>query len=740
MPARRNRGAKPSSSCSRLLAGMRHDRSDIPSLTVRRGRSPESDSVTFLGPNSSSSYMELLLQDIRYALRTLSKDRAVSAIVVACLAMGIGVNATLFSVVDGVLLQPLPFASPERLVRLNETSERLNIRRGGVSNPDLREWKEAATSFEMIGAMTARSMAIADSGEPERLLGAAISSDLFPTLGVSPALGRHFGPQDDRPGAEPVVILSDDIWQHHYQGDHSIIGRRVSVDGKPHTVVGVMPPKFAFADKNHKAWVPLAPIVDNDTRNARGLFVIGRLKPGITVERAQAELSAVAAKIAGEYPLANEGWGARVTTLKDDYIPAAMRLVIWTMMGAVTLVLMIACANVANLMLARASMRQREFSVRAALGASRARLVRQLLTECVMLGLVAAPIGVAVAYLGTWLLDQAVPPDDLPYFIHWQVNPRVIAYTVLVSALTGIIFGLAPALQAGRLNLTDIMRDGARGSGHSERRARARHVLVIIEMALALVLLVGASLFVRSFFNLQDARVGFDTSPLMTLRFYMTGESYATDRSRIQRVDDIVRRVERLPGVQSASASNFVPFSGGGGRSAAIVEGHTVAPNEAPQIGFTGVTPHFFRTIGISVVKGRDLTDAEGMSRTPLAVINETMATTLWPDGDAIGRRFHLAGVEPVEWFTVIGVEPRSRDADVRDDTPPLPVAYVPYPYGPSVTAGLMIRVGTNPTGITVAAREAIRASDPTLPLFDIRTMEDLRMGTFWQYRVFGQM
>jgi putative ABC transport system permease protein len=410
------------------------------------------------------------------------------------------------------------------------------------------------------------------------------------------------------------------------------------------------------------------------------------------------------------------------------------------MMGAVTVVLMIACANVANLMLARASMRQREFSVRAALGAGRARLVRQLLTECVMLGLVAAPIGVAVAYLGTWLLDQAVPPDDIPYFIHWQVNPRVIAYTVLVSALTGIIFGLAPALQAGRLNLIDTLRDGARGSGQSGRRARARHALVIIEMALALVLLVGASLFVRSFFNLQDARVGFDTSPLMTLRFYMTGESYATDRSRIQRVDDIVRRVESLPGVQSASASNFIPFGGGGGGGAAIVDGLTIARNEEPQIGFTGVTPHFLRTIGIALLKGRDLTDAEGMSRTPIAVINETMAKKLWPDREAIGGRFHLAGVEPVEWFTVIGVAPDIRDVGVRDATPPLPVAYVPYPYGASATAGLMIRVGANPTGITFAAREAIRASDPALPLFDIRTMEDLRTGTFWQYRVFGQM
>jgi putative ABC transport system permease protein len=681
----------------------------------------------------------MLLQDIRYAVRSLLKDRAVSAIVVACLALGIGINATLFSVVDGVLLQALPFTSPDRLVRLSETFERRNIRRSGVSYPDLRDWKEAATSFETIGAMSARSLAIADKGEPQRLRGAAISWDTFPMLGVPPALGRLFGPQDDRPGAEPVVILGDEIWQRRYHGDRGIIGRAVSIDGKPHTVIGVMPPRFAFP-QNDKAWIPLTPIVEKDARSERGLYVVGRLKPGVDATKAAGELSAIAAKIAGEYPLTSEGWGARVTPLRDDFTPASVRLIVWTMMGAVTLVLAIACANVANLMLARASMRMREFSVRAALGAGRVRLVRQLLTECITLGLFAAPIGLAVAYLGTWLLDRAVPPESIPYFIHWELNPRVITYTVIISALTGILFGLAPALQAGRLNLIETLRDGARGSGQSGRRARARHALVVVEIALSLVLLVGAALFVRSFFNLQGASVGFDTSPLMTLRFYMTGDSYSTDQSRVQRVDDIVRRVEGLPGVQSAFASSFIPLGGGGGGGSAIVDGRNVARNEEPLIGFTGVTPHFFRTIGISVTKGRDLTDAEGMSRTPVAVINETMARKLWPDVDAIGGRFRLAGVEPVEWFTVVGIAPDIRQSAPNDDTPPSPVAYVPYPYGATANTGLMIRVNTNPAGITSATREAIRGSDPALPLFDVQTMEDLRTGTFWQFRLFGQM
>ena len=313
----------------------------------------------------------MLLQDIRYALRSLLRDRIVTAIVVACLALGIGINATLFSVVDGVLLQPLPFRQPDRLVILNETFERGGIRQSGVSYQDLRDWKAAATSFEAIVATTGRSLAISDGGEPERLVGAAVSWDLFPTLGVPPAIGRPFGPEDDRPGAEPVVILSDEIWQRRYHGDRSILGRSVSVNGKPHTVVAVMPPKFAFPE-DHRAWIPLAPVVEKDPRTARGLFTIARLKPGVDLTRANTELTAIASKLGAEYPLTNEGWSARVRPLAEEFTPDDVRLVLWTMMGAVTLVLMIACANVANLMLARASMRRASsrFARRSARGAA----------------------------------------------------------------------------------------------------------------------------------------------------------------------------------------------------------------------------------------------------------------------------------------------------------------------------------------------------------------------------------
>jgi putative ABC transport system permease protein len=678
-------------------------------------------------------------QGVRHAVRSLWFDRGVSAIVVLCLALGIGVNATLFSVVDGVLIQPLPYAEPEQLVILNETFQRGGVRDAGVSYPNLRDFRTRATSFATIAALTGRSIALSDTVEPERLEGAAITWNLFPMLGVPPALGRHFNEQDDRPGAEPVLILSHEVWQRRYQGDPNIIGRGIAVNGRPHTVVAVMPPEFGFPEIQ-KAWIPLGPIAEQDLRSNRALFTVGRLKAGVDVAQARLEIASVAEGLAREFPTTSEGWSASAMPLSDEFIPDDVRLILFTMMGAVTIVLLIACANVANLMLARASGRQREFCVRAALGAGRARLVKQLLLECVLLGLAAAPLGLAIAYVGVWLLDNAVPVDMVPYYIHWEINLRAIVYTIAVSALTGLIFGMAPALHAGRLNLQEALRDGARGSGQSGRRARLRNALVVLEVAMALVLLVGASLFVRSFLNLQGANPGFDTSPLLTLRVFMTGDAYATPEQRRQRIEDVMRRIESLPGVEAAFASNYIPLSSGGGGGNVIIDGKPNEAGEEPFIRFTAVTPHMQNTMGMPVIKGRDFTDAEGASRTPVAVIDDTMAKKFWPDADPIGRRFRLTNSDTGEWFTVIGVAPDISRNNVDDDEPPLPGAFVPYPYGATTNTGITIRVAGDPASHTAAIRSEIRSADPTLPIFAIRTMEEIRTMGFWQYRLFGWM
>ena len=686
------------------------------------------------------------LRDIRYAIRSLVHDAGVSTIVILCLSLGIGVNATLFSLVDGVLIQPLPYAEPDRLLVLNESFERGGIRDAGVSYPDLKDFKERTTAFSAIVSVSGRTLALTEGDEPERLQGAAITWDLFPVLGVAPFLGRHFNPDDDRPGAEPVVMLNHEVWQRRYQGDPSLVGKSVSVNGKPHTVVGVMPPKFSFPEQQ-KIWVPLTPIAMNEARTSRNLFTFGRLKPGIDMARARDDMKSMSAALAREYPATSDGWSASANPLSDEFIPDDVRLVLYTMMGAVTIVLMIACANVANLMLARASGRQREFCVRAALGAGRGRLIKQLLIECVVLGLASAPLGLAIAYVGVWLLDQAVPVGQVPYYIHWEISARGISYTVAISALTGLIFGLAPALQAGRLNLQEALRDGARGSGQSGKRARLRNALVVLEVAMALILLVGASLFVRSFLNLQSASPGFDTEPLLTARFFMSGESYATDDLKAQRVEDVVRRVEALPGVTSAFSSNFVPLDAGGGTAHVIVDGRTYVKGEEPLILFTAVTPHLYRTMGMPILKGRDFTDNEGLGRAPVAVINETMAKKLWPDADAVGRRFHLVErdanrdvVTPDEWFTVIGVGPDIRMFDMQDDTPDYSVAYVPYRFSNFTNIGVTVRAVGDPAGLAGAVRNAIRSSDSTLPIFNVRTMEDIRRESFWQFRLFGFM
>ena len=678
-------------------------------------------------------------RDIRYAARSLVHDAGVSTIVILCLSLGIGVNATLFSVIDGVLIQPLPFAEPDRLLILDESFERGGIREAGVSYPDLVDFKERTTAFAAIVATSGRTMAITEGIEPERFQGAAITWDMFPILGVAPILGRHFNAEDDRPGAEPVVMLSHEVWQRRYQGDPSLVGRSVSVNGRPHTVIGIMPPKFNFPE-DQKIWVALGPLAINDERTARSLFAFGRLKPGADIMQAREDLKSMSAALAREYPKTSDGWSANARPLSDEFIPDDVRLVLLTMMGAVTIVLIIACANVANLMLARASGRQREFCVRAALGAGRSKLITQLLVECVLLGLASAPLGLAIAYLGVWLLDQAVPPGQVPYYIHWEISARGITYTIVVAALTGLVFGLAPALQAGRLNLQEALRDGARGSGQSGKRARLRNGLVIVEVAMALILLVGASLFVRSFLNLQSASPGFDTKPLLTARFFMSGGSYATDDLKAQRVEDVARRIEALPGVTSVFASNFVPLDAGGGSGKAIVDGRAFPPGEEPTILFTAVTPHLYKTMGMPILRGRDFTDSEGVGKTPVAVINETMAKKLWPGADAVGRRFRLVERDANEWFTVIGVGPDIRMFDMDDDTPDFSVAYVPYRFSGFANIGVTVRAAGDPAGLAGAVRNAIRSSDSTLPIFNIRTMEDLRREGFWQFRLFGFM
>jgi predicted permease len=521
---------------------------------------------------------------------------------------------------------------------------------------------------------------------------------------------------------------------NRYQGERSVIGRNVLINAEPTEIIGVMPRDFEFPE-NQKLWVPLVAHQFQFARDNHSVQAYGRLKPGVSVDQAQRDLSLVAARLAKEYPASDENWDADIRTMKDRFIPSDVTQIIFLMLGGVTLVLLIACSNVANLQLARATVRQREISIRAALGADRWQIVRQLLVESAVLGLLSVPLALAIAYAGDKLLYTLVPAGQMPNYIQWRIDWRSAMYGASVAVGTAVLFGLVPALQATRGSLQGSLKDGARGA--TGARAWTRNLLVGAEVALAVVALVGAMLFVRSFYNLNTFNLGFDPKPLMTMRFYMPGQAYTVDDAKLRRVKDIVERVEALPGVEAAFSSNLVPIDGGGGAGNVVIDGRPVEKGRESTIRFTGVTPHFFKTLGVSV-RGRELTDTEAWSKSPYAVINQTMAAKFWKDKDPIGARFKLDG-QDLDWFTIVGVVPDILHNNVDPDIRPLPGAYVSYAYQQTINTGLVIRAAAgNPASITAVAREAIRASDPNLPVFEVETMDVVRAKSFWQFALFG--
>ena len=679
-----------------------------------------------------------MLRDLRHAIRGFRRAGGFAAAAVLCLALGIGLNTTIFSIVDGVLLKPLPYEQPDRLMHVVSVNPRIGVTQGGMSYADVRDLTAASSAVAGMAGLRGQSVTLTDSETPERFLSAGISWNLFELLGVRPQMGPGFRAEHEQPHAEPVAILSDAVWRLRYAADPDIIGRAIAIDGVPATVVGVMPPRFEFPEAT-KLWVPLTRFTDPLNRGDRGLFVVGRLAPGASVDTARSDLAAHAARLAGQFPSTNRDWSVSALRLRETFIPDDVTLVLWLMMAGATLVLFIACSNVANLLLARASSRRREIAVRAALGADRGRIVRQLLVEGVVLALAAVPLGILLAIIGTRMIYGAMPVEGVPYYITWAVDARSVAWAVTVAVGTALLFGLFPALQVTRVGLHDDLKEGTRGN--SPRRALLRSGLVVAQVALAVVSLVGALLFVRTFANLDSFNLGFDSRPLMTMRIAMSGEPYEVEGARARRVQDILERVEALPGVEAAFASNLVPLQGGGFGAAIVVDGRPAEPGAEPGISFPGVTPHFFRTLGVAPAEGRDFTDAEGWSRSGVAIVNRTMAERFWPGRSAVGGRFRIAGdgAAAEEWFTVVGVIEDVKQDDVDPDDEPFAAAYRSYAYQQSLNTGLTIRVRDgDPTAVATPVRDAIRASDPHLPIFQVATMEELRRLGYWEFGIFG--
>jgi putative ABC transport system permease protein len=685
--------------------------------------------------------METLWQDVRYAARTLRKSPLFTVIAVVCLSVGIATNTTLFSCFNALVLRPLPFTNPDELAFVFDRDPAWGPRSSStISYRTYLDWREQSRSFAALGATSGRSLVITDGEEPERFAGTLITANLFPALGVTPQLGRNFREDEDRAGADRVVLLSDAVWKRRYAGDSTIINRVIAINSVPHTVVGVMPPRFQFPE-DAELWVTMAPLLGDNPREARSVLAYGRVKPGIPVADAAKELAGISKTLNAQYAPTSKLLGD-ARPLREQFVDSEVTLITATMFGAVTLVLLIACANVANLMLTRASARQREIAVRAAIGAGRGRIVRQLLTESLMIAGISGLVAIPLTWLGLKLIDRGIPPENpMPWYFHWGIDAETLAYTFVIAIVTSVVFGLIPALQVSRGRLYDALREGGgRGSFGSAKKNRLRSSLVIAEVALSLVLLVGASLFTRTFLGLQRADVGFNTSNIMSLRFYLPGQRYDSVSAMRARVEDVLQRVKAIPNVRTATASNSIPLGSCCNGANVIIEGQPRDVGNEPIIDWTGISGNWYETLGVSLVSGRSFSELEVSSRTPVAIIDERMAKRFWPKTTALGQRFRMAH-DSATSYEVIGVAPNIRVSELGDTDEERPLAILPYLYMPTRNNGLMIRVnGGNPTAIMPAVRKAIHDADPSLPVFDVNTMDKVRTLSFWQYKLFSQM
>jgi predicted permease len=655
-----------------------------------------------------------LRQDLGYALRQMWKAPVFTLIAVLTLALGIGAATAIFSVADAVVLRPLPFPEPDRLMRLWETNPQTDS--FSVSDPNYLDWRTANRSFSDMAAIRFTTLSLVGDGEPVRLTAAAATASLFPLLGARPLLGRTFLPDEDRPGGgTQVAVLSHRLWQSRFGADPTVVGRSLQLEGRSYRVIGVMPAGFAFPDWA-ELWIPLAPGTNAD-RTDKWLDVIARLKPGVTVEQARADLGAIARRLEELHPDSNRTWGVRIIPFQEWLVGPQITRTVLVLFSAVGLLLLMACVNVSNLLLARATVRGREMGLRAALGAGRARLVRQLLTESVLLAGCGAVAGLGVAH-GAVRLLRAFGPADVPRLSEVSLDGRVLAFTLAVALVTGLLFGLAPALQASRTDLHALLQQGGRAALAVGRRLR--DALVVGELAMAMLLLIGAGLMIGSFLRLQQAGTGFDPDGVLTVQLELPEAEYPDERRSLF-FNEALARISGLPGVRAAGATNTAPFGSFSPSIEFVVEGReSRGPEDFLSADWRSVTPGFFRALGIPLLRGRLLTEADRAGAPDVVVISQTMADRLWPGDDPIGRRI-LWGGEDGGTLTVVGVVGDIRDLDIAEDA--RQILFLPYQQIPWPQMTLLIKAAGAPSGLAAAIRREIRGLDGDLPIPEVRPL-----------------
>lgn len=664
------------------------------------------------------------MNNFRFAFRQLRKTPAFTLIAVFTLALGIGANTAIFSVVHAVLLRPLPYVHSERLMRVFGSQPQLDL--APTSPANFLEWKEQNEVFERIAAYVGQGFNLVGGDKPERVIGARVSADLFQLLGVQPTLGRAFTSDEDQSGHNQVVVLSHEFWQSRFGGDPTV-QKTVRLNEKAYTVVGIMPAGFAFPDTRTQVWTPIAfNPAERATRDTNFIDVVGRLKPGVSIEQARAKMAMLARQQAERYPKTNAGIGAKVVSLHEQTV-GEIRPMLIVLLGAVAFVLLIACANVANLLLVRAAGRQKEMAIRGALGASRPRLVRLLLTESIALAMLGGALGL---FLAIWSVDLLVTlkPANLPRLGEIEINRTVFGFTLAISLITGIAFGLVPALQSSKPALNEGLKESSRGATGSLRRHQMRSLLVVSEVALSLVLLVGAGLMIRSFARLLAVDPGFKADHVLTAFISLPTSKYSKVPEQAAFFEQLIARIRNLPGVSSVGVVTDIPLFGSSSTGFDIDGRPASAHGQRPLTDYRMISPDYFSAMGMRLVKGRAFSRYDTANALAVAIINETMAGRFFSNEDPIGKRIGLSG-GPTDWREIVGVVGDVRNYGV--DAAVKPEAYVPFfQNGPGYLSGvasamnLIVRTSNDPLSLTTPLREQVQALDKDQPISEIRTME----------------
>jgi predicted permease len=706
-----------------------------------------------------------MLRDLRFALHLIAKERWYSAVAIVALALGIGVNATVFTLVNAILIRGLPYKDSAQLYML--ASQRQDASRNSVSIADFQDWRTESTSFSGFAAFNNNGVNVSDDrSAPQNVRSASLTSNVFPLLAIQPLIGRNFTPDDERTGSESVVIIGHALWKSRYAEERSILGKTLRLDGKPATIVGVMPDGMQFPS-NTELWTPVVPTAEQLKRDARFLQVFGRTRPGVSRAQAQTELNGIAARLAAAYPDTNKEFPTiRVETFNERFNGGNIRTVMLAMMGAVGFVLLIACANVANLQLSRSVHRSREVAVRIALGATRWRVVRQLLVESVVLGTMGGVLGLGLAVVGVRLFDSAVAGSGKPYWIQFTMDYTVFGFLAAICVLTGVLFGLAPALQVTKTNVNEVLKEGGRGNAGGRRARWLTGTMVVLELALTLVLLVGAGLMVRSFLKLYTIDIGIRTDNLLSMRLQLPSSKYppppapgtpaagtvtapAGPDPRIAFYDRLLPRLEAIAGVEAVSLTTSVPPFGSGRRGVEI-EGHPARKPEekAPEVGTVTISPRFFDTVGVQLRRGRAFNETDGTPGRESVIINEKLAAQLFANEDPIGRRIRFVQGQagpgqpppPVPvWRTIVGICPTIRHSSPQDAEPPA-VMYTTHRQNPPSGATILVRSRLDAGAVMNAVRTEVGAVDPDQPIFTAQTVNQLLEQQMWPYRVFGSL